>query len=118
VNVEAPTRDGSRPLHMAALGGLPAEAALLLERRAEVDQVRPVDGCSALHLAAQQGSNAMAELLLQARADPSLRNLAARTPLEVAMQNGFEQLGRLLSARAGSTTTTTTATARGVNAEV
>eukprot|EP00931_Biecheleriopsis_adriatica_P119691 TRINITY_DN94904_c0_g1_i1.p1 TRINITY_DN94904_c0_g1~~TRINITY_DN94904_c0_g1_i1.p1 ORF type:complete len:941 (-),score=200.59 TRINITY_DN94904_c0_g1_i1:9-2831(-) len=95
-NADAPIREGDeRPLHLAVQGDLQGEAALLLERRADVTLSRS-DGFTPLHLAAQKGSAAFVQLLLAGRADPTVRNEQGCTPADVARQGGYRNLEQLL----------------------
>lgn len=70
-------------LHVAADGGAPAIAALLLEAGADV-HARDSLGRTPLHVAAENGCAAVAKLLLAAGADPKATNASGATAYQIA----------------------------------
>ncbi|KAA8590424.1 hypothetical protein FQN60_014358 [Etheostoma spectabile] len=103
--------DGFTPLHVAALHGHPALAALFVRHGANVNarnnqsatplhlacqnshsnalvNVANLQGNTALHEAVRGGHQALVELLLRGGASPGLRNKRQRTPLDCAYELG------------------------------
>lgn len=77
-------------------GGNLDAAALLIDQGVDVGADKM--GHTALHVAARMGQTELAELWLAAGADPGARtrDAAAATPVELARQQGHEQLAALL----------------------
>lgn len=54
-----------------------------------------------LHLAAERGNMEMVKLLIQSKADMALRDNNGNTPLDLAEQNGHEEVAKYLKDSAG-----------------
>jgi ankyrin repeat protein len=99
--VHEPSPDGFTPLHLALFGGSAEAVHLLVERGADLEalstasiaRVRP------LGTAAFVRSVPLAAILLDAGADPNGAGEGGSTPLDVAVQNGDQELIDLLTSR-------------------
>jgi ankyrin repeat protein len=99
-HLERTSPDGFRPLALAAFFGHDAGARLLLERGADIEargtgEIRT----TALQAAAAANETAIARLLLEAGADPNAEQPGGFTALDSAIQNGNDELQRLLRER-------------------
>jgi ankyrin repeat protein len=91
--------DGFTPLHLAAFAHNAAAARQLLERgadptvvaRSSFARVTPLGTC------AFAGATEVARVLLEHGADPSIAEDDGVTPLDVARENGHDELVELLS---------------------
>ena len=93
--VDAALQDGATPLHLAAVAGARATAALLLAAGAATDRADR-DGQMPLHAAASAGDEGVCELLLSAGACPDAKDLWGYDPLRWAALNGHAEVVRLL----------------------
>ena len=84
---EAPSGDGSTPLHWAAYRDDVAKAEQLIRRGAGVNAANDL-GVTPLWAASLNGSLAMVKKLLDAGADPNIRLLSGETPLMAASRAG------------------------------
>jgi ubiquinone/menaquinone biosynthesis C-methylase UbiE len=88
-------------LHDAAAAGDTQRAAVLTAAGTDALDLLSADGWTALHLAAHLGHSEIVALLLEARADPTLRNEAGKTPLDLAREgNHREVIARTFNAAA------------------
>ena len=89
-------KDGTTPLHLAAIrGNAPAVAALLAAPGVSVSCSSPAHPHSLrtpLHEAAASGSAECARLLLKAGADPRAQDARGKTPASVALDAGNSKL--------------------------
>lgn len=93
VNFRAP--DGSTPLHQAAGRNPDAEARTihtLIQHRAKLD-ARDNQGFTPLHTALERTSSVAARTLLDLGADPTIRDHAGRTPVELIGEGGQQYPG-------------------------
>ena len=88
--------NGATPLHDAALGGKKEVAELLIQRGADINAVDAESGNTALANAAAWGRMDVAALLLAKGADANLANRAGKRPVDLALDNGHQQLAELL----------------------
>lgn len=94
--VEAPTFDGTTPLHLACFGGSVAAARRLLQAGARVDTENDW-GCNSTHWAAMGGSVGILELLAAHRAPFQVLQKEGHSPLHKAAQRGHgDAIGWLL----------------------
>lgn len=106
-DIEAVTKNflGNRPLHAAAAGRGPAlETCEVLVRAGADVNAKQHGGFSVLHTPARHGGLAMAELFLRHGADASATNDEAKTPVDVAREQGHSELAarlRVAARRAG-----------------
>lgn len=99
--VNALSKDGFTPLHLAAYFGHAEAAELLLERGADVSALSTnaaLRGLTPLHSAAAGRATAVAKLLLERGADPNATQPGGWTPLHQAAANGNLELCKLLLA--------------------
>jgi|GEM_PF-777012 len=96
VDVNARDRYGRTPLHYAAAAGRAEVAKLLLERGADVNAKEDKYGDTPLHAAAAFGYAEVARLLLEHGADPSIGDNDSVTPLDVAREEGHEEVARVI----------------------
>lgn len=89
---------GFTPLMTAAGSGNSRVAGLLISHGAIVDQKRGEDLESALHIAASYGHLDVVKALTAAGADVSLRTADARTPMDLAMLSGHDDVVQFLRA--------------------
>lgn len=116
-DVNLASKNGVTPLSLAVQGNDPESLAMvetLLARGANVDHRRcyyvpdsnarnrtpytRVVGATALGLAASIGNTAAVEALIAAGADADLPQCDGKTPLELAMENGHEEVSGILQA--------------------
>jgi ankyrin repeat protein len=95
----AVTGPGISALVLATLEGLRAEAKLLLERGADPNLTTHITGASALIYAASHGDDELVRLLLNRGADPNHKRQAGQTAADVAREQGFEDIARMLEER-------------------
>ena len=101
--VQAQSRDGFTPLHLACFFSQPEAAEFLLQRGAEANAVSP-GRIAVIHSAAASRNAAMVKLVLQAGANPNLQQQGGYTALhEAAMHNSVERAQALLDAGADRT---------------
>jgi RNA polymerase sigma factor (sigma-70 family) len=96
-DVDARTRSGQTPLHVAVQLNYPAVAARLLAGAADPN-IMTDQGLTPLHYAVILGRRELAALLLDAGADAHIPDRHGRTPLDWAGLKGYEDLV-LLDAR-------------------
>ncbi len=91
--------DGFTPLHIAAFSHNAAAARALLEAGADPNVLARASFArvTPLGTAAFSGAVDVARVLLEHGADPSLAEAAGGTPLDVARENGYDELVSLLS---------------------
>ncbi len=87
------------PLHSAAAARKQRTIEWLVEYGADVNAAQQ-GGWTALHEAARQGNVEMAEYLLSKGADPSLRSEDGKTPADLAIEKGHQQVLATLKAHA------------------
>ncbi|WP_310645954.1 ankyrin repeat domain-containing protein [Limnohabitans sp.] len=90
-------RKGWTPLHYAATRGHIAMMRLLLENNAYIDAESP-NGTTPLMMAAYYAPPLAVKLLLEEGADPTLRNQAKATALDMALANDRKQSAYYLRA--------------------
>lgn len=93
VDVNEPWESGYTPLHMCAQWDMRDLAAVLIEKRANLewrtmdmsDQICGVTpgGLTPLHVASQRGSTKLVELLLKAKSNPEAKDLDFNTPWDL-----------------------------------
>jgi uncharacterized protein len=95
------------PLHKAAFAGHADCAHLLLEHGVvEVNAQGPYNGYTALHDSVWHGHADVVEVLLAAGVRTDLRGFDGRTPLDLAVDNGYEEIAARLREKAAAPTTT------------
>ncbi|MBM3738444.1 MAG: hypothetical protein FJW39_21900 [Acidobacteria bacterium] len=90
------SKEGSTPLHDAALGGHVAAARALIGKGARVDAPDGDTGATPLHHAASWGRAEMVRLLLEKGANPKAVNRAGATAADVARSAGHTTLEGVL----------------------
>src|SRR5690349_19792378 len=95
VDVDAPSRDGTPPLHWAVRVGDRDSVERLLAAGADVNAANRY-GVRPLNVALEAGAVALTQRLLEAGADPAARDRAGETPLMVAARTGDPALARAL----------------------
>uniref|UniRef100_A0A7N6C2K2 VPS9 domain-containing protein n=1 Tax=Anabas testudineus TaxID=64144 RepID=A0A7N6C2K2_ANATE len=89
LSVNSHNVDGFTPLHVSALHGHSALAALLIRHGSNaLVNVTNLQGNTALHEAVRGGHQVVVEELLKAGASPGVRNKRQRTPLDCAYELG------------------------------
>lgn len=96
VNVISTNEMAVMPLHSALAGGHKQIAALLIERGAEVDEPTGSDW-TPLHYVAESNDLETARLLLKAGARSGYTRNDGLTALEVAENNGYTDLAKLIT---------------------
>jgi ankyrin repeat protein len=92
-------KPGWTPLHYAASGTQPQQAAiiaLLLENHAFIDAASP-NGTTPLMMAAHYGTSESVQLLLKEGADPSLKNQLGLTAADFALRAGRKEIADLIA---------------------
>lgn len=84
-----------QPLHAAAAGSHTAIVQLLLAAGADPNAVQQ-DSFRPLHAAAQNGNAELARLLLAHGADPALTDALGRTPRDLAVAGGYDEVAGVL----------------------
>ncbi len=97
-NMKQARRDGSTPLHAAALENARDTALLLISRGADV-QAKSKDGYTPLHYAAGQNARDTALLLISHGADVQAKDEDDYTPLHHAVRNNARDTALLLISR-------------------
>ncbi len=101
--VQAQSRDGFTPLHLACFFSQPEAAEFLLQQGAEANAVSP-GRIAVIHSAAASRNATMVKLVLRAGANPNLQQQGGYTALhEAAMHNSVERAQALLDAGADRT---------------
>ena len=95
---EAPSGDGSTPLHWAAYKDDPAKVEQLIRAGADVNAANDL-GVTALWAASLNGNQAMVRHLLDRGANPNAALLSGETPLMAAARAGKREVVRELLAR-------------------
>ena len=86
--MNARSKDGTTPLHIAAANNSAAEAVSLLLKAGANANTRNRDGRTPLHLAAQGNPNpVVTELLLKAGADAKAKDTSGMRPIDYAEKN-------------------------------
>jgi ankyrin repeat protein len=99
-DVNASTKDGKTPLHVAAVYDAVEVAHVLIIHSADVN-ARNENGGTPLHTAARKNSLDMAHLLIKHNADVNARNEYGFTPLNIAtVQDSIEVASLLVKYRA------------------
>ncbi|CAD7700204.1 unnamed protein product [Ostreobium quekettii] len=80
-DVNAPTKQGHTPLHIAARWGVVQAINVLIEKGADVDAKTPLGRHTPLYVAASNGRSAAVEALADANADVNEPDAAGMTPL-------------------------------------
>ena len=88
------------PIHLALASGHKEIAALLIERGAEPDEPNG-DDWTPLHYAATSGDLESAQRLIKAGARTGYANNEGKTALEIAEDNSFDNVARVLAESAG-----------------
>jgi ankyrin repeat protein len=95
------------PLHKAAFAGHADCAKLLVDDGVvELNAQGPYNGYTALHDSVWHGHADVAEVLLAAGVRTDLRGFDGRTPLDLAVDNGYEEIAALLREKAMATSAT------------
>src|SRR5207248_4670554 len=85
------------PLHKAAFAGHPECAQILLDHGVvDVNAQGPYNGYTALHDSVWHGHTEVLKVLLAADVRLDLRGFDGRTPLDLAVDNGYEEIAALL----------------------
>ena len=98
VDVDAPSRDGTPPLHWAVRAGDRDSVERLLAAGADVNAANRY-GVRPLNVALEAGDVALTRRLLEAGADTAAPDRAGETPLMVAARVGDPELSKALLAR-------------------
>jgi ankyrin repeat protein len=99
-----PSAGGAMPLEDAALKGFGSIVSLLLDRGARVDQINADSGATALYAAASFGRSEAVDVLLDHGANPSLCGTGRKTPLQVAIANGYAEVVEKIRSHGGRET--------------
>lgn len=94
-DIEAKSRDGRTPLHLAVVIKSVPVVKLLIDNCADKEAL-DVNGRTPLHLAVVSGDEAVTRLLREEGADREARDGDERTPLHLAVVSGYEGIVRLL----------------------
>jgi uncharacterized protein len=95
-DVNSRNAQGATALHDAALAGERAAAETLLDHGADVNARDSESGETPLHRAASWGRVEVVELLLARGADPSIKDKKGRTALDLAVENGQQDVAAVL----------------------
>jgi ankyrin repeat protein len=95
IDVDAPSRDGTPPLHWAVRNGDRDSVERLLAAGADVDAANRY-GLRPLHVAIESGDAALTRRLLEAGAGTSALDRAGETPLMLAARIGEVDIARAL----------------------
>ena len=88
------------PLHKAAFSGHPDSAKLLIEHGiVEVNAQGPYNGYTALHDSVWHGHVEAMKVLLDANVHMDLRGLDGKTPLDLAIELGYDEMASLIRAK-------------------
>ncbi len=98
VDVNTADDNGDTPLIFAAIYNYKDVTSLLIRRGANVKAVNKT-GNSALIEAAATGNAEIVQSLLANGADAKLRNVAGKSAADVARQNGYNNISRILTGR-------------------
>ncbi|KAM6223722.1 ankyrin repeat domain-containing protein 27 [Rhynchocyon petersi] len=101
LGVNVTSRDGSSPLHVAALHGRADLIPLLLQHGARTG-IRNANQAVPLHLACQKGHFQVVKYLLDLGAKLNKKDISGNTPLIYACSNGHHQVAALLLQRGAS----------------
>ena len=88
IKLDAKDKDGFTALHWAAWSGMPQSTILLVSRGGLDLNAQENSGYTPLMLAALRGNAAAVRLLLELGADPTLKNAAGQTALDIATEKG------------------------------
>jgi len=88
------------PGHKAGYQGHPEVAHLLTQHGLEIDAQGPYNGYTALHDAVWHGHTEAVKAFLEAGARTDLRGHDGRTPLDMALEDGYPDCAALLNAHA------------------
>ena len=95
--VNAVNAAGATPLHDAALAGNDTTIEMLLDKGADIN-ARDIDtDAMPLHNAASWGRAGAVRLLLKRGADAGIANKSGSTPLQAAVENGNQEIARILT---------------------
>ncbi|CAG0889060.1 unnamed protein product [Darwinula stevensoni] len=101
-NVHVLNHHGSTALHEAAYNGRDEVIAELLKAGAKINQQKEtVNGWAAIHIASIRGHRSTVTLLLERGADINLATFGKQTAIDVAENNGQEEITSLLKQRGG-----------------
>ncbi len=95
------TSTRSSPLEVAALKGYEPIVSMLLNHGALVNHVNEESGTTALYSAAAFGKGGVVGVLLQGGANPNLCGTKQKTPLDVAVENGYSAVAAQIKASGG-----------------
>ncbi|XP_062966296.1 ankyrin repeat domain-containing protein 27 isoform X2 [Cynocephalus volans] len=95
LGVNVTGRDGSSPLHIAALHGR-AELVPLLLKHGASPSARNANHAVPLHLACQKGHFQVVKYLLDSNTKPNKKDISGNTPLIYACSNGHHEVAALL----------------------
>jgi len=88
------------PLHKAAFAGHPGPLQLLLEQGlVEVHAQGPYNGYTAMHDAVWHGHKEAAQVLIDANVRQDLRGFDGRTPLDLAVHLGYDEIADMIRAK-------------------
>jgi len=90
-DINARSRGGKTPLHMASESGQVDEVRYLIDRKAAVN-VQDNNGNTPLHLAARKGHGPVCAKLVESGADVAIRNERGRLALDYALASGLDNL--------------------------
>jgi len=95
-DVNSLNAQGATALHDAALAGQRAAAETLLKHGANIDARDSESGATPLHQAASWGRRGVVDLLIARHADPHIKDKSGRTPLDLAVANGQDEVAQVL----------------------
>ena len=103
-SLDAPTKDGLTPLHMAAMNGRESTIELLLHLGSQTLDAPDENGKTPLHLAIRFGYESTVELLLRCRSQSlNAPDIKGRIPLYLALRRSNIEIVKILKAIGTST---------------
>ncbi|MEW6360074.1 MAG: ankyrin repeat domain-containing protein [Planctomycetota bacterium] len=103
-DVNTKTPQGLTALHLAAGNGYVETVALLLDRGAATEAVATENRWTPLHWAVYCNHKDIVQLLVERNANVNAKDVTGRTPLDVARQNGNDDIAEILRTHQRETT--------------
>lgn len=99
VNVDTPDKDGMTALGLSLTNGDLNAGRALIGQGADVNRKLTKEGLTPLMIAASRGDKALVSLLLKSGANPQAQTRFGFTAGNLAVQNGYREVARLLKPR-------------------